>query len=200
MISVINFLLEENTNTIFDYSELLQESIPWRSGEVPIKLIKTDVDRHSYDGFVLNNLKMFLKLKPSFMILVPKISNIESPGDGTNGYIIIARQAQQLNYKTIATGTCYAKMHFFGRPKQDRAFDIFFRAFERGFSIENIDGIPGFENATIEITCKKKDFSHESIIAGRLVKGSIIKTRQKESPKFSADDLVMIRCRVTRVK
>ena len=145
----------------------LQEAVPWRVGTVPLEKGRTSIDGLSQECLVLNELSFIMKLNPSFMLVVPKMKLLYKDGGGTNGYIITARKAQQLEYQTIQKGSCLAKAYFFGRPKPGRTLDIYQRIFEQGFSIENIKGISGFPpGARIDITASGKDFAGTSFFTG----------------------------------
>ena len=164
MISVINSL------------EVIQESIPWRSGKIKLAVGKTTIKGDNYDCFLLNDLKFFLKLNPTFAFCVPSgdpsikkpFGIIENKGESANGYIIAAQEAQNLGYSKKYLGTCKAKTYFFGRKQEGRTLDLYFRLFERGFSIENIQGIDLFDGTEkYEISCSKDQFSHSSMILGK---------------------------------
>ena len=155
------------------YSELikesiiLQEMIPWRSSEVKLQMGKTAMDGLKQDCLILNDLKFIATFKPSFMFIVPKISLLQKVNSGTNGYIITARKAQQLEYSVSSKGSCDAYTYFFGRPKAGRSFDWYQRIFERGFSLENIKGLQGFpDDIKIEVTASKKDYTRTDFFTG----------------------------------
>ena len=108
------------------------------------------------DCIVLNDLA-FITLKPNFMIVLPDITDIDSPGGGTMGTMIMAAEAQQMEYKSIEKGKCSAKTYFFGRPKPGRTFDFILRAFEQGFSISKCQGLKTLPpDAIVEITVAKR--------------------------------------------
>jgi len=91
---------------------------------------------------------------------------------GTNGYIVTAGKAQDLEYSIEEEGKCKATSYFFGRPKPGRLFDLWQRIGERGFSVSKIEGISKFPNgAVIDITANTKD---------------IAKSRAKDSLTISA--------------
>jgi len=138
-------------------NQLLHERVPWRSGNVPIEIGKTSLlSGIKQDCIVLNNLKI-ITLKPSFMIVVPDITDLDSPGGGSMGTIILNIESQQMEFKSIEKGTCRAVTYFFGRPKPGRTFDFLLRAFEQGFSISDCKGLDTFPpDARVEFTISEK--------------------------------------------
>ncbi len=168
--------------TINENIDIILESIPWRNGNIQFSIGKTVIKDVPHDCFILNDVKRFMKLNPSFMFCIPATDGsnipfnaIKDKGNKTNGYVIIAKEAQQIGYSKTDNGTCKAKTYFFGRPNEDRQLDIWFRIFERGFSISNIKGIEIF-NGTEEfnITTNKKDYSKSSLISGQRIATPII--------------------------
>jgi len=162
--------------SIYENMDLIVESIPWRSGQIDLAVGRTTIKGNNYDCFLLNDLKFFFKLNPTFMFCVPASNtvdappfvNLKKPGSGANGYIVVANEAQNLGYSKDYMGTCRAKTYFMGRKKEGRFLDILQRVFERGFSIDKIKGIKIFNGSELfEISCKKADFSHSSMILGR---------------------------------
>ena len=148
----------------------LQESIPWRNSNVVIEQGKTALGGLNQHCLVLNELKFIFTWKPSFMFVVPDIELLYKPGGATNGYIITARKAQQLEFTSKERGTCYAKTYFFGRPKPGRIFDWWQRLWEHGFTLGDIKGLSKFQKgATVTITCQKKDFRKTTLYLGRQI-------------------------------
>lgn len=183
--------------------DLILESIPWRNGNVKLSIGKTTIRDTPMDCFVLNDLKWLFKLNPSFMFCVPSTdSNSKSPfgiirdkGNSSNGYIVIAKEAQQMGYSKQDVGTCLAKTYFFGRSNPGRTFDWWFRIFERGFSISNINGIDIFDgNEHFNITSNKTDYSKSSIITGSRIVTPVIGEGGKIEIKDK--DLIYIPARI----
>jgi len=138
-------------------NRIVQESIPWRSGKVPIEIGKTSFTGVSQDCIVLNNLQFLFKMNPSFMVIVPEMNLLEEVGGGTNGTLILAVEAQQMEFRSLEQGKCKAKTYFFGRPKSDRTMDWYLRMYEKGFSIQNMEGLKTFpSSAQIDITVSKR--------------------------------------------
>ena len=134
---------------------VLQEAIPWRSGKIPIELGKTSYQNLKQDCLILNELKL-IHLKPTFMIVIPDISALAEQTGGTNGMLLISAEGQQMEYKVTESGMCRASTYFFGRPKEGRTADWFFRMFEKGFSVEKFSGLRTFpETAKLEISVAK---------------------------------------------
>jgi len=156
------------------YLELLKEAneptpkmIPWRSGRVSIDYGETSIKGLKQRCLVLNNLKFIMKLNPSLMLIIPEIEVLQRVGGGTNGYLVTARKAQQLEYSKLESGQCKTYTYFFGRPKEGRTFDWYQRIFERGFSIENITGLDIVpDNSVIEFTARKDDYYTVSFFTG----------------------------------
>ena len=193
MISITN-----NLDTIF-------ESIPWRNGIVPFTIGKTIIKETPMDCFILNDLKWLFKLNPSFMFCVPATDpNEESPfgiirksGASTNGIIVIAKEAQRIGYSKQDTGKCKAKTYFFGRPQDGRTFDLYFRLFERGFSISNITNISIFDGSEhFDISCSKKDYSKSGVITGNRIVTPILGEDGKI--KFKDKNMIYIPARIVR--
>lgn len=194
-----------------DYLELLKEAsgpdrnikrVPWRSRTVTLDYAKTDIDGMSQDCLVLNNLKFVFTFKPSFMFIIPKIDRLQKVGGGTNGWLVTARKAQQLEYDIQESGTCYAKTFIFGRNKENRAFDIIQRMFETGFSIQNMDGLSIFpKNAVIDITASKDDYRNTSPITGRQITTKSLKQQQETGIKPKNNETKFLTpIRIKRVK
>ena len=183
--------------------EIITESIPWRNGIIKFAIGETTLDHTPMDCFILNDIKWLFKLNPSFMLCFPKdprnkepFSSVMKKGSQTNGFIIVSSEAQNLGYSKIDTGTCKAKTYFFGREKPERTFDLFFRLFERGFSVSNINGIDFFKgNEIFNITTNKKDYSKSSFIKGKRVVATPILGR-KGKIVISAEGAQQIPCRI----
>jgi hypothetical protein len=163
------------TEYIKENEQLLLESIPWRSGETDIKIGKTSLKGHPYDCIIISNLKFVMQLKPSMMIVVPPpiswLANrdYETP-PAVNGHMIIARDAQQLEYSVTESGKCYVESYFFGASKGDRSFDTYQRIFEKGFTLKNFTGLKTFkEDDILTFSYKKKDYSHQTLFTGKKV-------------------------------
>ena len=152
---------------IIKESTLLHEMIPWRSSKVPIYIGRTAMDGMKQDCIVLNNLKFIMTFKPSFMFVLPDIKLIQKDGGGTNGWLITARNAQQLEYSITKKGMCSAYTYFMGRPKQGRVLDWIQRIFERGFSLENINIGDFPDGAVVDITASKKHYHSTGFISGK---------------------------------
>ena len=182
---------------------VLMESIPWRNGTIEFAIGETILDKVPMDCFILNNIEWLFKLNPSFMLCLPKDPRMKEPfslinkkGSETNGIIIVSSEAQELGYSKDDSGSCKAKTYFFGKEKPERTFDLFFRLFERGFSISNIKGIDLFNgNETFDITTKKKDYSKSSFITGKRVTATPI-LGQKGKIVISTEGAQQIPCRI----
>jgi len=160
--------MDNNYKDVLIENTIIRESIPWRSGKIPLSIGRTSINGLNQDCFILNNLKFVFKLTPSFLFVVPKMELLHKVGNGTNGWIIVARKAQELEYETTESGDCYGYTYFYGRGKPGRTFDLYFRMFERGFSLEEFEGFSMFNNnAVLDISCKKEDYSKSTLILGR---------------------------------
>jgi hypothetical protein len=190
---------------IDNYLDLLKEAnerdmkrIPWRSGKIPIVYGSTDIEGLSQKCLILNDLKFVMKLNPSLMLIIPKIEALGKIGGGTNGWLVTARKAQQLEFKKLEQGSCDAKTYFFGRPKEGRTLDWVQRIGERGFSIENISGISVFpDNSKIDFTVDKRDYSKSSFFTGWQIKSRGF-TKKKNSD--GDDTKILVPMRIKRVK
>jgi len=160
-------MIDNYLDMLIEANDQTKNRIPWRSGKIPFIYGATDLKGLSQKCLILNDLKFIMKLKPSLMLVIPKIEILKKVGGGTNGWLITARKAQDLEYTKIKQGSCDAKTYFFGRPRQGRTFDWIQRIGERGFSIENIDGIGIFpKNSQLDFTVSKKDYSMSSFFSG----------------------------------
>jgi hypothetical protein len=190
---------------IDNYLDMLIEAndtkarIPWRSGNIPIGFGKTDVKGLPQNCLLLNNLKFIMKLNPSLMLIIPKIEAIKKVGGATNGWLVSARKAQQLEFNELEKGTCSAKTYFFGRAKEGRTLDWVQRIGERGFSIENINGLKVFgPNSKIEFTVSKKDFSMASFFTGKQYPIGV--SKKKDKAATTDDSKFFVPMRIKRIK
>ena len=173
-----------------------KQRIPWRSGKTDLQYAKTDINGVSQECFILNKLKYILQFKPSLMLVIPNMDALKLRNGATNGWLITARKAQQLEYTIIDNGKCEAKTYFFGNKKEGRTLDTVQRFTERGFSIENISGISFLpNNAKIEITTKKSDYSKPSIVVGHQQSAF-----NPERSKKNTDSKLLVPMRIKRVK
>ena len=123
--------------------------------------------------FVMDELKWLGKLSPSFLLIVPNLENLTETNKGTNGTIIYPKPAQTtLNYHTLIKGKANLYSYFFGREKPGRTFDLIFRLFEEGFSLDNFKGFeansPLILTKDSEISISTKGYKHPSIITGKV--------------------------------
>ncbi len=164
-------------------SHYIEESIPWRNK----KQTKLEIGQIDYKGlkqhcFIVDELKWLGKLSPSFLVIVPNLKNLSTTNKGTNGIIVYPKPAQtELNYNSVASGTAHLYSYFFGREKPGRTFDLIYRMFEEGFSLENFKG---FENNSIlplnknsEISISTKGYKHPNIITGKTIDAKPINAR-----------------------
>ncbi len=186
-----------------EQQSVLMESIPWRNGTINFAIGETVLDKTPMDCFILNDIKWLFKLNPSFMLCIPKDQRVRKPfssivekGSETNGIIIVSNEAQDLGYSKDDSGSCKAKTYFFGKKKPERTFDLFFRLFERGFSVSNIKEIELFDGSeTFDITTKKKDYSKSSLITGNRVTATPI-LGAKGQIVISSEGAQQIPCRI----
>ena len=160
---------------------LLFESVPWRSGQIDFAIGETTYNGLRYDCLILDKLNWLLQLNPSFMFLIPKLEKLDEAGDSTNGFIIVAKEAQQQGYTIREQGSCEVTTYFFGRPKSDRDFDWFYRLFEEGFRLHDFEDIESLNNDTI-LDISTKGYKNPSIISGKV-----------------SEDKLMLKARITRV-
>ncbi len=186
--------------------QIITESIPWRNGQINFSIGRASLNNLTMDCFILNDLDWVMKLNPSFMVCFPVDQNSETPfstiidnGSSTNAIIIVSKQAQNMGYSKSDSGTCLAKTYFFGRRAPDRTFDLYFRLFERGFSISQIEGVKLFSSdSQFDITTSKEDYSKSSVFTGNRIVTKPIFGR-KGKILFSGNDIYQIPARVRHV-
>ena len=101
---------------MLEESIILKESIPWRNGNVPVEVGSTSIDGLRQGCIVLNELKFFLSLKPSFMIVTPNLPILYRENSATNGFVFAASDAQNLEYTAIQKGKADPKTKMGIRP------------------------------------------------------------------------------------
>jgi len=153
------------------------DKVPWRSGTIPFDLVSLSFGDVPNKGIVLNNLRMVANLNPSFLFYTAEDAVFNTPDISTNGYIIAAKNADQVEFTVEKSGTCEVITHFFGRPKKGRLFDWFYRIFEHGFQLTNFKGCKGFSDKTIlNISVRKSDYKHPSLLLGGVKKDTTYKS------------------------
>ncbi len=191
-------MIDNYLDLLIEANDQSKKRIPWRSGKIPLLYGSTAIEGLSQKCLILNDLKFIMKLNPSLMLIIPKIEALNKIGSGTNGWLVTARKAQQLEFKKLEQGSCDAKTYFFGRGKEGRTLDWVQRIGERGFSLENISGISIFpKNSKIDFTVDKRDYSKSSFFTGWQIKSRRSKSNQ-DSEK--SDSKLLVPMRIKRVK
>lgn len=162
-----------NVNSLV-YEAMANVSVPWRSfGSMKIQFGRTSMTDLPMDCLILNDLAVVTTLRPSFMFCLENFKLLENPGDGGNGMIVASTNAQSLEYKKLGEGKCEVITYFWGMPKKGRFLDWIYRLFEHGFRLKNFEGfndLPFKEDAVIDISVKKSDYSHPGLLYGKLDK------------------------------
>ena len=191
-------MIDTYLDLLIEANDQNKKRIPWRSGKIPLVYGSTDIKGLSQKCLVLNDLKFIMKLTASVMLIIPKIEVLQKVGSGTNGWLVTARKAQSLEFKNLEQGSCNSKTFFFGRPKEGRTLDWVQRIGERGFSIENIDGISIFpKNSKIDFTVDKRDYSKSSFFTGWQIKSGISRNNKDTG---NDDSKLLVPMRIKRVK
>ena len=151
---------------------MVQENVvnPFRSGTVKISVGKTTYQRLTQAFIMIDNLDWLFRLKPSFVMLMPSEKALLNNGDRTNIVILYPRYAdQELEFNVLSKGKASLRTYFFGEPKEDRMFDLFFRFFETGFKLSHFEGLEKsifkFHNGT-ELKISSEKYRHPTIITG----------------------------------
>ena len=120
-------------------------------------------------------------------------------GYSSNGSIIYAKQAQDLEYNTISKGTCEIATKWFGEPKEGRFLDLLQRLFETGF---NFTKFSGFEKNSIikldknsSISISSGDYRHPGFLLG-----GISTVNEKDNERLENKKLIEIPARIKRIK
>lgn len=151
---------------------ILNENIvnPFRSGKVSIKIGTTTYKNLNHDFIMLDNMEWLFKLKPSFVILLPKNSDITKKNSKLNVEIIYPKQAStKMNFNIVSSGSADLNTYFFGNEKEDRSFDFYYRFFETGFTLTNFQNLEKsplkFSNNT-KLSISSQEYRHPSIVTG----------------------------------
>ena len=161
--------------------EMVNVTVPWRTfGSMKVTFGRTSMTDLPMDCLILNELAVVATLRPSFMFCLEDFKLLDSPGDGGNGLIVASTNAQGLEYKKIKSGKCQVATYFWGMPKKGRFLDWIYRLFEQGFRLQQFEGFGKndkiFKNdAVIDITVKKTDYTHPGLLYGKLDKETSFK-------------------------
>ena len=163
----------------------LQENIvnPFRSGKVKISVGKTSYEGLTQTFVMIDELSWLFRLKPSFVMLFPSEKALNTQG-GTNVNIIYPKYADKnMEFNVLSSGTADLRTYFFGEPKEDRSFDMYYRFFEVGFKLFNFKGLDDSLlklKSSTEISISSKDYEHPSFVSGKTEK---FKVRARASRK-----------------
>lgn len=162
------------THNNFDRGRIiLNENIinPLRSGSIEISVGRTSIDGLGQAYIMLDKMDWVFRLKPSFVMVFPSEESINRKNAKTNATIIYPKYAnKELEFDEFAKGTARLKTYFFGNEKMSRQFDLYYRFFEIGFSIDKITGLDKsiFKlNQDTKLEISSSDYVHPSIIAGK---------------------------------
>ena len=171
--------------TINEINEYIFEAvtIPWRSGVVPLRFVTFTLKGDKFYGLVVNDLKQYFSLIPSFVVAVPDKDFFVSgqKGDSDNACLIPAIVANTVGFSftDIGEGDCELQFHLFSSDKQDwRQFDLFYRFFEREVRLVDIRGIKELEGKSFSVTIKKKFYNSQAWMSGN-VKAGVMPFRTK---------------------
>ena len=133
------------------------------------------------------------------MFIIPSLEKFNKIGYSSNGSIIYAKQAQDLEYTVISKGTCEISTKWFGEPKEGRFLDLLQRLFETGF---NFTKFSGFEknnilqlDKTSSISISSGDYRHPGFLLG-----GISTVNEKDSARLENKKLIEIPARIKRIK
>ena len=164
--------------TVYEINNYITEAVtvPWRSGTVPLRFVKFSLKGDRFYGLVVNDLKQYLSLIPSFVVAVPDKDFFVSSqkGDSDNAYLIPAIIANTVGFSftDIGKGKCKLQFHLFSSDKQDwRQLDLLYRFFEREIRLVDIQNIKELEGKSFSVTIKKKFYNTQTAILGNVKTG-----------------------------
>lgn len=194
---MINDLVQIKLNSYIN--ENILEDIPWRSGKIDLIIGELSHKGLTYNCLVLSNLNWFVQFKPSFMFIIPSLEKFNKIGHSSNGSIIYAKQAQDLEYNTISKGTCEIATKWFGQPKEGRFLDLLQRLFETGFSFSKFNGFDKDSiiqlNNNSELSITSGDYRHPGFLLG-----GISTVNEKDNKQLENKKLIEIPARIKRIK
>lgn len=152
---------------------VLEENVvnPLRSGSIDISVGRTTTNGLGQAYIMLDNMEWVFRLKPSFVMIFPSEESINRKNSRSNATIIYPKHAgKEMEFDEFAKGTARLKTYFFGNDKTSRQFDLYYRFFEIGFSIDKISGLDKsiFRlNADTKLEISSSNYVHPSIVLGK---------------------------------
>lgn len=161
------------TNNHFKRGEIILENVinPIRSGSIKLSVGRTTYNDHTYAYIMMDNLDWIFRFKPSFVMLFPSEESLNSENKKSNAIIVYPKNAsRRMEFNELGSGTAKLKTYFFGNEKKDRAFDLYYRFFEIGFTLSKIDNLDKSifklnKNTIIEIS--SEDYTHPTVFTGK---------------------------------